>query len=119
MRALGRPGGAPPGCCGGHAGRPAAAARRGPGWKRRRAVVAAAPVATGPGNGSASRLEAQVAVVLGTQWGDEGKGKLVDILARQYDIVARAQAAPAAPSAHVLRGREVGDWGCHKSVQAA
>ena len=37
------------------------------------------------------RLEAQVAVVLGTQWGDEGKGKLVDILARQYDIVARAQ----------------------------
>ncbi|KAK9819397.1 hypothetical protein WJX81_005112 [Elliptochloris bilobata] len=32
-----------------------------------------------------------VAVVLGTQWGDEGKGKLVDILARQYDIVARAQ----------------------------
>lgn len=30
-------------------------------------------------------------VVLGTQWGDEGKGKLVDILANQYDIVARAQ----------------------------
>lgn len=36
-------------------------------------------------------LDAQVAVVLGTQWGDEGKGKLVDILAQQYDIVARAQ----------------------------
>jgi hypothetical protein len=36
-------------------------------------------------------LRAQVAVVLGTQWGDEGKGKLVDILAQQYDIVARAQ----------------------------
>lgn len=30
-------------------------------------------------------------MVLGTQWGDEGKGKLVDILAEQYDIVARAQ----------------------------
>lgn len=30
-------------------------------------------------------------MVLGTQWGDEGKGKLVDILAQQYDIVARAQ----------------------------
>ena len=29
--------------------------------------------------------------MLGTQWGDEGKGKLVDILAQQYDIVARAQ----------------------------
>ena len=37
------------------------------------------------------KFEAQVAVVLGTQWGDEGKGKLVDILAQQYDIVARAQ----------------------------
>lgn len=39
----------------------------------------------------AHSLNAQVAVVLGTQWGDEGKGKLVDILAQQYDIVARAQ----------------------------
>ncbi|KXZ48552.1 hypothetical protein GPECTOR_27g723 [Gonium pectorale] len=37
------------------------------------------------------RFDAQVCVVLGTQWGDEGKGKLVDILAQQYDIVARAQ----------------------------
>jgi len=30
------------------------------------------------------------AVVLGGQWGDEGKGKLIDIMAEQYDIVARA-----------------------------
>ncbi len=36
-------------------------------------------------------FEPQVCVVLGTQWGDEGKGKLVDILAQQYEIVARAQ----------------------------
>ena len=33
----------------------------------------------------------QVCAVLGTQWGDEGKGKLVDILAQRYDIVARSQ----------------------------
>lgn len=39
----------------------------------------------------AGQLQSQVAVVLGSQWGDEGKGKLVDILAQQYDIVARAQ----------------------------
>lgn len=32
-----------------------------------------------------------VAVVLGGQWGDEGKGKLVDILAQDADIVARCQ----------------------------
>src|ERR1044072_4791239 len=30
-------------------------------------------------------------VVVGTQWGDEGKGKLVDLLAPHFDIVARYQ----------------------------
>jgi adenylosuccinate synthase len=39
----------------------------------------------------AETFPAQVCVVLGTQWGDEGKGKLVDILAQQYDVIARAQ----------------------------
>jgi adenylosuccinate synthase len=33
----------------------------------------------------------QVCAVLGTQWGDEGKGKLVDILAERFDVVARCQ----------------------------
>ncbi|GMH37377.1 hypothetical protein BSKO_05250 [Bryopsis sp. KO-2023] len=37
------------------------------------------------------RFEPRVSVVLGTQWGDEGKGKLVDVLAQQYDLVCRAQ----------------------------
>lgn len=32
-----------------------------------------------------------VTVVLGGQWGDEGKGKLVDILAQDADVVARCQ----------------------------
>ena len=32
-----------------------------------------------------------VTVVLGGQWGDEGKGKLVDILAQDADLVARCQ----------------------------
>jgi len=31
----------------------------------------------------------KVNVVLGSQWGDEGKGKLVDILASDADVVAR------------------------------
>ena len=34
---------------------------------------------------------AKITVVLGTQWGDEGKGKLVDILAQNIDICARCQ----------------------------
>ena len=30
-----------------------------------------------------------VSVVLGAQWGDEGKGKIIDLIARDYDIIAR------------------------------
>ena len=30
-------------------------------------------------------------VVVGTQWGDEGKGKITDFLAQQSDVVARFQ----------------------------
>ena len=32
-----------------------------------------------------------VIIVVGGQWGDEGKGKLVDFLAQQVDMVIRAQ----------------------------
>jgi len=35
-------------------------------------------------------------VLLGLQWGDEGKGKIVDYLATQYDVVARFQGGPNA-----------------------
>lgn len=38
-----------------------------------------------------SMSKAGVTVVLGGQWGDEGKGKLVDILAQDADVVARCQ----------------------------
>lgn len=34
-------------------------------------------------------LNSRVTSVLGCQWGDEGKGKLVDILAKEHDIIAR------------------------------
>ncbi len=35
-------------------------------------------------------------VVLGLQWGDEGKGKIVDVLAETYQIIARFQGGPNA-----------------------
>lgn len=35
-------------------------------------------------------------ILLGLQWGDEGKGKIVDLMAGQYDIVARFQGGPNA-----------------------
>lgn len=32
----------------------------------------------------------KLSIVLGSQWGDEGKGKLIDILSEKYDVIARA-----------------------------
>ena len=43
----------------------------------------------------------QIDVILGLQWGDEGKGKIVDYLANDYDIVARFQGGPNA--GHTLK----------------
>ena len=40
-------------------------------------------------------------VILGLQWGDEGKGKIVDYLAQGYDVVARFQGGPNA--GHTLK----------------
>src|ERR1041384_483007 len=37
-----------------------------------------------------------VDVLLGLQWGDEGKGKIVDVLAPRYQVVARFQGGPNA-----------------------
>jgi len=30
-------------------------------------------------------------IVVGTQWGDEGKGKIIDIIASRADVVVRSQ----------------------------
>ena len=38
----------------------------------------------------------KVDVVLGMQWGDEGKGKIVDVLTPRYEAVARFQGGPNA-----------------------
>jgi adenylosuccinate synthase len=43
----------------------------------------------------------QIDVILGLQWGDEGKGKIVDYLATGYDVVARFQGGPNA--GHTLK----------------
>ncbi len=41
-------------------------------------------------------MKNKIDVVLGLQWGDEGKGKIVDVLAGRYPIVARFQGGPNA-----------------------
>ena len=35
-------------------------------------------------------------ILLGLQWGDEGKGKIVDVLTKSYDVIARFQGGPNA-----------------------
>ena len=42
------------------------------------------------------RYMKKVDVVLGLQWGDEGKGKVVDVLTPNYDVIARFQGGPNA-----------------------
>jgi adenylosuccinate synthase len=41
-------------------------------------------------------MSSKVDVLLGLQWGDEGKGKIVDVLTPHYDIIARFQGGPNA-----------------------
>ena len=38
----------------------------------------------------------KIDLILGLQWGDEGKGKIVDVLTSGYDIIARFQGGPNA-----------------------
>lgn len=46
----------------------------------------------------------KVDVILGLQWGDEGKGKIVDFLADKYEIIARFQGGPNAGHTLVING---------------
>ncbi len=46
-------------------------------------------------------------VVVGAQWGDEGKGKVVDHLAQSADMVVRYQGGPNAGHTVCFRGREI------------
>lgn len=47
----------------------------------------------------------KVDVLLGLQWGDEGKGKIVDVLTPKYDVVARFQGGPNA--GHTLEFNDI------------
>lgn len=47
-----------------------------------------------------------VSVLVGSQWGDEGKGKIVDILSDRYDIVARYQGGANAGHTIVIEDKE-------------
>ncbi len=50
-------------------------------------------------------MSTKVDVLLGLQWGDEGKGKIVDVLTPHYDVIARFQGGPNA--GHTLEFNEI------------
>lgn len=53
-----------------------------------------------------SGLNSKFCVILGSQWGDEGKGKLVDILSKDYDICARFNGGSNAGHTIVVDGQK-------------
>ncbi|XP_018785685.1 PREDICTED: adenylosuccinate synthetase [Bactrocera latifrons] len=56
--------------------------------------------------GRLNMYKSKVGVVLGAQWGDEGKGKVVDMLALEVDIVCRCQGGNNAGHTVVANGTE-------------
>ncbi|MEI6681965.1 MAG: adenylosuccinate synthase [Bacteroidota bacterium] len=48
----------------------------------------------------------KVDVILGLQWGDEGKGKIVDVFTPRYDIIARFQGGPNAGHTIIFGGNK-------------
>ncbi len=47
------------------------------------------------------------AVILGAQWGDEGKGKIVDVLSEKFDIVARYAGGHNAGHTVIIHGKKI------------
>jgi len=46
-------------------------------------------------------------VILGTQWGDEGKGKIVDLITPAFDVVARYQGGHNAGHTVYISGKKI------------
>lgn len=55
---------------------------------------------------SSSQSYMSVSILLGLQWGDEGKGKVVDVLGDQYQVVARFQGGPNAGHTLYIQGEK-------------
>ncbi len=53
-----------------------------------------------------SKPQRQSAVILGAQWGDEGKGKIVDVLSERFNVVARYAGGHNAGHTVIIHGRK-------------
>jgi adenylosuccinate synthase len=54
-----------------------------------------------------SKPQPKSAVILGAQWGDEGKGKIVDVLSEKFDIVARYAGGHNAGHTVIIEGKKI------------
>src|SRR5215470_10085717 len=68
---------------------------------------ASRPSASVPRGFRRGRAGMPCTVVVGAQWGDEGKGKIVDALSEAADIVARYQGGPNAGHSVIRNGKTV------------
>ena len=50
--------------------------------------------------------KSKTAVVVGAQWGDEGKGKIVDVLSENFDVVARYSGGHNAGHTVTIKGKK-------------
>src|SRR6201981_3719291 len=51
-------------------------------------------------------MRAKTAIVLGAQWGDEGKGKIVDVLSERFSVVARYAGGHNAGHTVIIGGKK-------------
>lgn len=65
------------------------------------------PIFAAQFNSTFQSISVMVDVILGLQWGDEGKGKIVDYFAPGYDIIARFQGGPNAGHTLYVNGKKV------------
>jgi adenylosuccinate synthase len=70
----------------------------------RHLTIVAATQACGQPTGSGKLRLVPATVIVGAQWGDEGKGKIVDLLAQHSDLVCRYQGGPNAGHTIVAGG---------------
>src|ERR1035438_207530 len=67
----------------------------------------AMPADTTPATPSSSDLnKGKTAVIVGAQWGDEGKGKIVDVLSEEFSIVARYAGGHNAGHTVIIRSEQ-------------
>jgi adenylosuccinate synthase len=65
-----------------------------------------APAAVGDQERSSKLKTARTAVIVGAQWGDEGKGKIVDVLSERFKVVARYSGGHNAGHTVTIKGKK-------------